>query len=229
MDNVTDIIEDLKNILDTLGGNLQSWEIICDSPFDERNVEITIEAVNKVIEDVSYIHSFFQSYDNHLPDNMTEDLLYFLGLLLGELNTRKNVLLELMIENDSRNRGRPSIKIDEEQVHGLKGLNFSWIAKMLGISARTLRRKRSTFQTVCPTYIELTDDELGLLITEIVSNHPNAGQRVIIGHLVSKGYRVARWKIRRCLAEVDPGRVDRMKKRRIRRRVYSVPSPNSLW
>lgn len=66
-------------------------------------------------------------------------------------------------------------------------------------------------------------------MAEIVSNHPNAGERVVMGHLVSKGHRIARWRIRRCLTQVDPGRADRMKTRRIRRRVYSVPGPNSLW
>ena len=232
MDNVTEIIEILKDILDIMEGNLLSWELICQSQFNERDVETAIEGVNEVIEDVSYIHSFFQTRNNHLPDDIKEDLLHFLSLLLDQLNARKNVLLELMMENDRyRGRGKPSIKIDAEQVHGLKVLNFSWndIAKIIGISARTLRQKRLTFQTVCPTHTELTDEELGLLLTEIVSGNPNAGERVILGHLVSKGHRVARWRIRRCLAEVDPGRTYRMKKRRIRRRVYSVPSPNSLW
>ena len=145
MDNVNDIIESLKNILENLEGDMESWKVICESPFDERNIETAVGNINEIIEDVSYIDSFFQSHDDLFPDDINDNLLHYLGLLLEELITRKNLLLELTKENDNKRLGRPSIKIDEEQVHGLKLLDFSWIeiVKMLGISPRTLRRKLS--------------------------------------------------------------------------------------
>ena len=46
----------------------------------------------------------------------------------------------------SKRRGRSTLVIPEEQLDGLRSLGFSWsgIAKMLGVSEKTIRRRRDS-------------------------------------------------------------------------------------
>ena len=47
----------------------------------------------------------------------------------------------------SKRRGRPTLVVPEEQQDGLRSLGFSWsgIAKMLGVSEKTIRRRRDSY------------------------------------------------------------------------------------
>jgi len=236
METAKAALEDFTEILDGLEGNIISWNNIAQPPFDERTIERCVHHIGDIREEISFIHSFFQFQDRHLSRDTRQELCNLLELMLVELGGRKETL-ELLLSNiengtvDNRKPGRPSIIIDEQQVHGLKSLNLPWntISEMLGISERTLRRKRQSFVVNCPSYTTINDQELDILLRDLVLEHPNAGERMIFGHLISKGFRIARWRIRRSLQRVDPDRSQRMNKRRIRRRVYSVPGPNSLW
>ena len=74
----------------------------------------------------------------------------------------------------------------------------------------------------------LCDDALDALILQLRAHFRRAGISMLDGMLRRSGYRLPRDRIRESLMCIDP--VHRVFQRiRIRRRVYSVPGPNSLW
>ncbi|KAH8105808.1 hypothetical protein DFH11DRAFT_1518359 [Phellopilus nigrolimitatus] len=74
----------------------------------------------------------------------------------------------------------------------------------------------------------LTDEQLDALISQLRQHYCRAGISMLHGMLHNLGHRVPRERIRISLIRIDP--VQRVFQRiRIRRRVYSVPGPNSLW
>lgn len=85
--------------------------------------------------------------------------------------------------------GRPSFILDQSQVEGLRAIGMSWedIAKLLGISSRTLRRKRQTFVDFIDfEYSEIINEDLDNMLRQILEQSPNSGERMIIGALRSQ-------------------------------------------
>ena len=78
-------------------------------------------------------------------------------------------------------------------------------------------------------YSSITDEQLDQKISSILSSSPNSGERMVICALAAKNIKVKRERVRESIFRVDP--VNRLLRRptSIRRRVYSVPTPNSLW
>ena len=75
----------------------------------------------------------------------------------------------------------------------------------------------------------ITDAQVDDLVRSALQESPNSGKRMIMGFLRGKGVHVQRWRIRQSIWRIDP--VNRALRRRTitQRRVYSVPTPNSLW
>jgi hypothetical protein len=74
----------------------------------------------------------------------------------------------------------------------------------------------------------ITDSDLDEIITALRQHFTRAGLAMLDGMLRNLGHRIPRQRIREALIRIDP--VHRVFDRiRIRRRVYSVPGPNSLW
>ena len=122
--------------------------------------------------------------------------------------------------------------MDEEQIAGLRSLNIPWrkIAELTAINERTLCTKRQSFRDQNPVgYSQVNDEQLDSFLRDIVKNHPNAGERMIQGHLISLGCKVQRWRVRASLKRVDVNRSQCMFKFRVRRRIYNIPGPNALW
>jgi len=151
--------------------------------------------------------------------------------------------------------GRPRIEIDPDllatalQMRGPTG-----IAPVLGVSSRTVRRRALEYGLVEPgppvytehqaedgsiqrTYTsstqamsDISDDELDMIILHIVNTFPDLGRRMISGHLRSLGYHISPNRQRESYNRVHGGpSASVFGNRRIERRVYSVPGPNSLW
>lgn len=75
---------------------------------------------------------------------------------------------------------------------------------------------------------EMTDEELDNIVIRLRSHYRRAGISMLDGMLRRLGHHVPRERVRLSLIRIDP--VQRVFARiRIRRRVYSVPGPNSLW
>ena len=67
--------------------------------------------------------------------------------------------------------GRPRYVVDEEQIEAMieLGCNYERMAAILGISSRTLRRRRSEYGfCMGRNYSEISDDELDHLISSIL-------------------------------------------------------------
>ena len=130
-------------------------------------------------------------------------------------------------------RGRPRLVIPQEQLEGLRSLGFSWtnIAKMLGVSERTIRRRRETFDmpSTGQAFSQIDDDEIDRKIQGILQTSPNSGERMIMGWFRGQGLHVQRWRIRNSMWRVDPIGRELRKRTITKRRVYSVPTPNALW
>ena len=87
--------------------------------------------------------------------------------------------------------------------------------------------ERSTTSFTGPLSV-ITDEELDGAILRLRSHYRRAGITMLDGMLRRLGHRLPRERIRTSLMRVDP--VQRVFQRiRIRRRVYSVPGPMSLW
>ena len=67
------------------------------------------------------------------------------------------------------------------------------------------------------------------MVTEIRSLTPNIGQQRLVGALRSRNIHVQRWRVRKCLRELDPLGTALRWRSAIFRRKYSVPTPNALW
>ena len=74
----------------------------------------------------------------------------------------------------------------------------------------------------------MTDEQLDNLLLQLKTHFRRAGITMLDGMLRQLGHRVPRDRIKASLLRIDP--VHRVFNRiHIRRRVYSVPGPNSLW
>jgi hypothetical protein len=100
--------------------------------------------------------------------------------------------------------------------------------------ASTLRVHRNTMTNkmkeagIKKTYSNITDAELDTLVRGYKAAKPTAGRRYTIGFLRNQGLRVQKERVRKSLARVD-GLGQLLRKKKIRRRTYSVPRPNYLW
>jgi hypothetical protein len=132
-----------------------------------------------------------------------------------------------------QSRGRPSLVIPQEQIEGLRSLGFSWaaMAKLLGVSEKTLKRRReefdisSTFEKVS----DISDDEIDHFVKSALDISPKSGERMLIGWFKGKGIRIQRLEDRESVMRVDPLGRELRRKTVTKRRVYSVPNPNALW
>ena len=131
-----------------------------------------------------------------------------------------------------RSQGRPRIMVDLEDIEFLSGLRFSYvdIAKILGVSRSTLyRRLEEEGISQHSKYSDISDNDLDREISEIKLDHPNDGERLLIGHLAARGIIVQRVRVRASIHRVDPENTAIRRSVTIRRRSYHVQGPNSLW
>lgn len=129
-------------------------------------------------------------------------------------------------------RGRPRFEVSSEQIEYLHSLCFSWtdIASLLGVSRMTLYRRRQEFGLLSDQSATLDNDSLKRVLSELRQEHPDIGEKMVIGRLRSMGYRVCRARVREVIRETDPiNTALRWQGVKTSRRQYCVPGPNSLW
>ena len=130
--------------------------------------------------------------------------------------------------------GRPRFAVSREQLEALHrdcGFRWSDIARTLGLSDRTLRRRRHEFgmRVEGREFSAISDIELDAFIRNILIVTPAAGLRMVQGSLRQHGYVVQRVRVLHSLRRVDPVTSTLRNARRIIRRSYNVACPNSLW
>ena len=132
----------------------------------------------------------------------------------------------------SARQGRPRFALNHTDASNLRRLSFAWtdISRMLGVSSRTLRRRRHESGTFDEFgYSDITDNELDTIVRGVLQTTPQAGRNLVRGALLSRGLRIQRRRIESSISRVDPVTTTLSHRRRIIRRVYNVPCPNFLW
>ena len=127
--------------------------------------------------------------------------------------------------------GRPRVEVDLDQVEYLRSLRLSWvkIAEVLEVSRHTLYRRMADEGRFFELYSEISDQDLDSAIAGIKREHCNDGEALMSGHLQRIGIIVPRARLRAALHRVDPVGIKARALRTVRRRVYSVDHPNSVW
>lgn len=152
-------------------------------------------------------------------------------------------------------RGRPAVHIEPEQLSGLSigRTTRTSLEGKFHCCARTIRRRlvkygislpgqAPLFQTTvagetvrpeqagaCADLSAITEEELDLLVLDIHTQFPSFGRRLIDGCLLQLGYRIPRQRLQTACLRVLGTSNRQFGPRRLFRRVYSVPGPNSLW
>ena len=118
-----------------------------------------------------------------------------------------------------------------DEVMELRALNYNWtkIAAIMNISRATLYRKLNEAGISTNDYSQVTNQQLDELVASIKQDHPYDGEILLNGHLRSKGIRVTRQALRDSIHRVDHSNVLSRRHDVIRRRIYSVSHPNSVW
>ena len=151
-------------------------------------------------------------------------------------------------------RGRPRKNIDKTFLqHALGVRNKTRIGAAIGCSSRTVRRRAidhgleregvSVFTTVPqpdgstsrvwqasgPMQNEVMDDNtLDHHVADVLQAMPELGRAMVMGNLKAKGIKVSRAQVQKSIERVQ-GLPAQFGRRRLQRRVYSVPGVNSLW
>ena len=126
--------------------------------------------------------------------------------------------------------GRPAFNITKKQIEQLRdtGMNWKNIANFLGVSERTLLRRREEYG-IEQSFSDIGDANLDEEVRKILSLTPYSGESYIVGGLKGRRIFVQRERVRKSLRRVDAiGRSIR-KRYAICRRVYNVHGPNYLW
>ena len=117
-------------------------------------------------------------------------------------------------------------------VEYFRGLKFSFtdIASIMGFSRTTLYRRLDDagIDRTC-SYSRVSDRELDDEFRRIKHDHPNDGEHLMMGHLLSRGVIVQRSRLRASIHRTDPENTAIRRSVAIRRRVYHVDGPNCVW
>ena len=131
-------------------------------------------------------------------------------------------------------KGRPKFDIPIEQLVYLldNGFKVTDIASLLCVSEKTIhRRLQDNGMSVHSTYKKLTDEDLDNIVKNILQEFPNSGYKCMRGHLLSRGYKIQKIRVRESMRRCDPeGTVVRALQICVtHRRSYNVRAPLSLW
>ena len=127
--------------------------------------------------------------------------------ILGDLDSDIYYTSSPLSQQCTGSRGRPQFEIPKEQLELFLDYHFTveQIAKMLGISSKTVQRRLKHYGlSVKQTYAEISDNELDQIVSGIVQDFPNSGYKSVRGHLVSRGVRVQESRVRYSMRRVDP-------------------------
>lgn len=127
--------------------------------------------------------------------------------------------------------GRPKLDVTREEIIHLKQLNYSWtkIAEILQISRQTLYRQLEEFGIDSCKFSPISESDLDNTLKDIKVSHPSSGEVMMQGHLLHRGIKVPRAKLRSAIHRVDHINTISRRTSVIRRRVYSTPCPHAVW
>ena len=129
--------------------------------------------------------------------------------------------------------GRPRFDISKDQLEYLSSMSFTWIqiASMLSVSRMTIYHRRVEFgMSHDGMSSNITDEELAVILRQMRRENPALGERMVMGHLRSIGFKITRSRVRDCVRATNPIQTAlRWRGQLAPHQPYSVPGPNSLW
>lgn len=236
MSNVSRAVdEDLENLLlsiqhcieridrNDILGNFNFLEHLCDRL--EGHIRI-IMAISLVLRNQQ--HPISPLIANLL--NILREKLQFLRTQITLCNEQVAIRCRIPVPQEASSGGRRRYIVTADQIEELRstGMNWKAIASCLGVSAKTLYRRRIDYG-IANTYCDITEQELERYIRDILRLTPFSGETYVRGALRGRGIHIQRWRVREALETIDP--INRAIRRRyaIQRRVYNVRKPNHLW
>ena len=129
-------------------------------------------------------------------------------------------------------RGAWTYEIDEDSLRFLtsEGFGITELAQIFGVHRSTIKRRmhQANIQIRRPTNI--SDADLVRLVHKVKSEGKrNVGEKSLIAAIQKLGVVASREKLRSAIRYVGPAGLLQRWMGVIKRRVYSVPFPNSLW
>ena len=103
------------------------------------------------------------------------------------------------------------------------------MADVLMVSRTTLWRRLAELGLTFSSYTDISDSDLDGVMETLVCKNPKSGVVMMWGHLRSINIFVTRKRVYESLHRVSPDMVEHRRCNVICRRVYNVPSSNSLW
>ncbi|KAJ7988054.1 hypothetical protein DPEC_G00319660 [Dallia pectoralis] len=143
--------------------------------------------------------------------------------------TKLRQVTERLSDIPRSNAGRPALDIPTEviETYLLTGLKVKEIAKLYGVSQKTIhRRMQQQGWRASDLYANITDTELDNTVSDIHRAHPQTGYRMMKAFLQERGLRVQVSRVRESLRRVDPNGTElrAVCNAPLQRRQCSVPS-----
>jgi AraC-like DNA-binding protein len=139
-----------------------------------------------------------------------------LSELLSAMESARIKLLEILeilpVENPCNlpatlpsTGGRPAFDIKKEHIVQLRDAGMDWkaISRFLGISEKTLQRRRSEFGLTA-SFSDICDIHLDRQVAEILQLTPYSGETYVRGSLKGRKIHVQRERVRESIHRVDP-------------------------
>lgn len=145
----------------------------------------------------------------------------------------ENETIQIELESVAGVMGRPKFILEKEKLRSLLDIRLPipCIAKLLGVTERTVFGRMREFElSVSDSYSTMSDQELDMFVSNIKSEMPHVGYRLMMGSLRSSGHKIQWSRLRASMHRVDAvGVFSRMIQLGcIVRRKYSVRAPLSL-
>ena len=220
--------EDLENFLLSLDQCLLQIEENNEEPGNIRVLEYLYERLEGNIQIIMAISLILRRFVNGFPIQiLVESLLLSLRERLQYLwekivRYREPVTNQHSVpDREESTGGRRRYIVPLERIEVLRSTGMSWtaIANCLGISTKTLQRRREEYG-MCDTYIEISSEELETNVRDILRLTPFSGESYVRGALRGRGINVQRWRVRNAIRNIDP--INRAIRRRYTRGVENV-------
>lgn len=86
-----------------------------------------------------------------------------------------------------------------------------------------------TFNLATREYSAITDEDLDSAVRAVMMGNRRIGANAVLTRLNNNGVWVPRERVRQSIRRVDPAGVALRSRRVVKRRVYNVAGPNTLW
>ena len=163
----------------------------------ERNISVPLARLREsfpgeeqLLEDLGNLHEIVRQQRKQC------ETLSFQSLFAEDQQTNRQALTSVTINRNGV--GRPTLDVSQElleTLHFQVGFSWSQIARNLGISESTLRRRRRSFQIPSSqqSFSNISDNALHQIVREILHVTPRIGYRLVQGALCY--YRVTNYPI----------------------------------